>query len=133
MSTVGPVSGARSHHLGAQLSLVLLPEPFKRIAMDIVGPLPRSCSGKRFILVIYNCATRYPEVVALRIIDTNTVAEELVKFFARVGVSEILTDQGTNFTSQLLQDLYGLLHIKPIRTTPYHPQTDGLVSGSTTR
>ena len=103
-------------------------EPFKHIAMDIVGPLPRSSSGKKFILVICDYATRYPEAVALRSIDTNTVAEELVKFFARVGIpEEILTDQGTNITSQLLQELYRLLHIKPIRTTPYHPQADGLV------
>ena len=40
---------------------------------------------------------------------------------------EILTDQGTNFTSQLLAEVYRLLCIQPIRTSPYHPQTDGLV------
>ena len=40
---------------------------------------------------------------------------------------EILSDQGTNFMSQLLNEIYRLLHIHPIRTTPYHPQTDGLV------
>ena len=48
--------------------------------------------------------------------------------FTRVGIPpEILTDQGSNFTSQLLAELYRLLHIRPIRTSPYHPQTDGLV------
>lgn len=48
--------------------------------------------------------------------------------FSRVGIpKEILTDQGSNFTSQLLAELYRFLHIHPIRTTPYHPQTDGLV------
>ena len=36
-------------------------------------------------------------------------------------------DQGSNFTSQLLAELYQLLHVHPIRTSPYHPQTDGLV------
>ena len=52
----------------------------------------------------------------------------LVTLFARVGIpKEILTDQGTNFTSMLLQELYRLLHIRHIRTSPYHPQTDGLV------
>ena len=95
--------------------------------MDIVGPLPRSSSGKRFILVICDYATRYPEAVALRNIDANTIAEELMSFFSRVGVpEEILTDQGTNFTSQLLTEVYSLLQIKPIKTTPYHPQTAGL-------
>ena len=100
-------------------------EPFKRIAMDIVGPLPRSSSGKRFILVY---ATRHPEAIALRTVDANPVAEELLRVFAQVGIpEEILTDKGANFTSQLLAEVYRLLQIKPIRTTPYHPQTDGLV------
>ena len=108
--------------------LPIMDEPFRRIAMDIVGPLPRSNSGKRYILVICDYATRYPEAIALRSIDANAIAGELLSFFARVGVpEEILTDQGTNFTSQLLGEIHRLLQIKPIRTTPYHPQTDGLV------
>ena len=56
------------------------------------------------------------------------VAKELVHVFSRVGIpDEILTDQGTNFMSTLLEEMYRLLHVKKIRTTPYHPQTDGLV------
>ena len=56
------------------------------------------------------------------------VAEELIKLFSLVGIpKEILTDQGSNFTSQLLTEIYRLLHVHPIQTTPYHPQTDGLV------
>ena len=108
--------------------LPIIKEPFERIAMDIVGPLPRSQSGNRFILVICDYATRYPEAVPLRTINAENIAEELVKFFSRVGIpKEILTDQGSNFVSQLLTEIYRLLHIHPIRTTPYHPQTDGLV------
>ena len=110
------------------MPLPIIGEPFARIAMDIVGPLPRSRAGHRFILVICDYATRYPEAVPLRSIDAEHVAEELIKFFARVGIpKEILTDQGSNFVSQLLTEVYRLLHIHPIRTTPYHPQTDGLV------
>ena len=60
--------------------------------------------------------------------QSECMAEELVKIFSRVGIPrEILTDQGSNFTSHLLTEIYRLLHIHPIRTTPYHPQTDGLV------
>ena len=40
---------------------------------------------------------------------------------------EILTHQGSNFTSQLLAEVYRLLHVKALRTSPYHPQTDGLI------
>ena len=72
------------------IPLPIIDTPFKRIAMDIVGPLPRSSSGKQFILVICDYATRYPEAVALRSIEASRVAKEL---FARVGVpEEILTD-----------------------------------------
>lgn len=52
-------------------------------------------------------------------------------FFSRIGfLQEILTDQGTDFMSKLLDkcilDVYCLLGIKGLRTTPHHPQTDGL-------
>ena len=45
--------------------LPIISEPFSRIAMDIVGPLPRSHSGMKYILVIYDYATRYPEEIPL--------------------------------------------------------------------
>ncbi len=93
--------------------------------MDIVGPLPRSRSGNRYILVVCDYATRYPEAFPLRSTDAGSIAEELVNLFSRVGVpKEILTDQGTNFTSQLLTEIYRMLHVHPIRTTPYHPQAE---------
>ena len=64
----------------------------------------------------------------MRSIDTEHVAEELIRIFVRVGLpKEILTDQGTNFTSELLAEIYHLLHIGSLWTSPYHPQTDGLV------
>ncbi len=51
--------------------------PFKRIAMDIVGPLPRTVRGNKFILVICYYATKYPEAVPLKTIDSETVANEV--------------------------------------------------------
>ena len=108
--------------------LPVVSEPFSRIAMDIVGPLPRSRSGNRYVLVVCDYGTRYPEAVPVRTIDAVTVAEELMKLFSRVGIPrEILTDQGSNFQSQLLRELYRLLHIDALLTSPYHPQMDGLV------
>ena len=56
-------------------------EPFGPIAMDIVGPLPKNRSGKRYVLVICDYATRYSEAVALRSTDVEHVTEELVTVF----------------------------------------------------
>ncbi len=82
------------------IPLPVVGEPFDLTAMDIVGPLPRSRARHRYILVICDYATRYPEAVLMKSIDAEQVAEELVKFFSRVGIPrEILTDQGINFTS----------------------------------
>ena len=48
--------------------------------------------------------------------------------FSRVGiVREILTDQGSCFMSRVLKDLTSLLQIRHLRTSVYHPRTDGLV------
>jgi len=102
--------------------------PFERMAMDLIGPLPRSRKGNKYILTIVDYATRYPEAVALPSTEASRIAKELITLFSRVGIpEEILSDQGANFMSDLLQELYQLLHIRRIRTTPYHPQTDGLV------
>ena len=47
------------------IPMPIIGEPFKRIAMDIVGPLPKTSSGKQFILVVSDYATRYPEAFPL--------------------------------------------------------------------
>ena len=78
------------------VSLPIVNEPFSRIAMDIVGPQPRSRSGNKYVLVVCDYATRFPEAFPLRSIDAENVAEELVKMFARVRIpKEILMDPGT--------------------------------------
>ena len=117
----------RARDRAPMVPVPVVDEPFKRIAMDIVGPLNRSRSGNRYILVVCDYATRYPEAVALKSTEAVHVAEQLWKI-SRVGEpQEILTDQGSNFTSQLLKEVYRMIRVNPVRTSPYHPQTDGLV------
>uniref|UniRef100_A0A8C1LM62 Gypsy retrotransposon integrase-like protein 1 n=1 Tax=Cyprinus carpio TaxID=7962 RepID=A0A8C1LM62_CYPCA len=108
--------------------LPLMQVPFERIGMDLIGPLERSARGHRFALVLVDYATRYPEAVPLRTISAKSVASALFQLISRVGIpKEILTDQGTAFMSRTIRELYELLGIKSIRTSVYHPQTDGLV------
>lgn len=72
-------------------------------------------------------ATRYPEAVPLTNIHAETVVEALLRIFARVGFrQEIISDQGTQFTVDLTQQLWKLCGIKPIHSSTYHPQTNGL-------
>ena len=103
--------------------------PFERVAVDLVGPIdPMTNQKNRFILVIVDFATRYPEAVALKNIDTRTVAEALLGVFGRVGMpKEILTDRGSQFTSGMMKEVCRLLSLKQLTTTPYHPMCNGLV------
>lgn len=95
--------------------------------MDLVGPLPKSIAGFQYVLVI-DYATHFPKAVPLQSLTARTIADELIKLFTRVGLPrEILTDQGTNFTSQLLWQVCDVLGIKELRTSTYYPQTDGLI------
>jgi len=107
----------------------IIDTPFKRIAVDLVGPIfPATTRGHRYILTVVDYATRYPEAIPLKRIDTTTVAEALLSIFSRVGVpSEILSDQGTQFTANLMKEISRLLSVKQLTTTPYHPQCNGLV------
>jgi transposase InsO family protein len=96
--------------------------------MDIIGPLsPPSSEGHRYILSIVDMATRFPEAIPLKNIDTISVAEALVSVFARVGIPrEILSDRGAQFTSDLMGEIDRLLTIKPIFTTAYNPACNGM-------
>ena len=107
----------------------IVSEPFSRIAIDLVGPInPSSLRGHKYILTIIDMATRYPEAVPLRNIDTVSVAEALVEIFCRVGVPrEILSDRGTQFKSELMSEINRLLSIKALYTTPYHAACNGMV------
>ena len=73
-------------------------------------------------------ATRYPEVVPLKNIVTETVAEALLDMHSRVGVpEEVLSDVGTQFTSGCMKEVSRLLSIRKLTASPYHPACNGLV------
>jgi len=73
--------------------------------------------------------TRWPEAVPISSISAENVAKHFINsWIARYGVpSQVITDQGRQFESNLFQALAKRLGFKHIHTTPYHPQSNGLV------
>ena len=96
------------------------------VAVDILGPLPESDGGNSYILV---AGTRWMEAYAIPNQEAKTVADKLVnELFCHFSSPEQLhSDQGRQFESELLKEVCKLLNIHKTRTTPYHPQSDGLV------
>ena len=106
-------------------SMPLVSEPFAQVAIDIIGPLP-VCqeSGNSFILTIL--CTDYPEAIPLKQHTAADVAQALGTVFSRFGFpQQILSDQGSDFTSELMQVFLNEFSVHHIRTSPYHPQSNG--------
>ena len=109
------------------IPLPVISEPFKRIAIDIVGPLPVcSKSNNRFILTIIDMATHYPEAIVLPDHTSQRVAQALLSHFSRFGFpEEVLSDQVTDLVSELMQIFLNDFAITHIRASAYHPLTNG--------
>ena len=89
--------------------LPIMNEPFERIAMDIVGPLPRSRKGNQYILVICDYATRFPEAIPLRTTDAERGAEELIIFFQESSKKEISLKKTDGLVEKFNKALKALL------------------------
>ena len=107
----------------------LIDTPFKRVAVDIVGPIePRSDKKSRYILTMIDYATRYPEAVALPSIETERVAEALIAMFSRVGIpSEMLMEHESRITIEVMNEVSRLLSLQQLTTIPYRPYSKGPV------
>ena len=103
--------------------------PMEQVAMDVVGPLPLTEQGNKYIIVFSDYFTKWPEAYAMTDQKSETIAQIFVeKIVYRYGVPrKLLTDRGTNFLSNLMEDISKIFNITRIYTSPYHPQTDGLV------
>ncbi|CAM4703830.1 unnamed protein product [Caretta caretta] len=123
------VGKARDKGKAALRPLPIVEEPFQKVAMDIVGTLSKTTrSGKKYILVVVDFATRYPKAVPLASIEADTVADALLTVLSRVGFpKEVLTDQGSNFMSALLRCLWEKCGVRHDWASAYHPQSNGLV------
>ncbi|XP_043962798.1 uncharacterized protein LOC122825436 isoform X2 [Gambusia affinis] len=101
-------------------------EPFGRVIVDCVGPLPKSRSGNQFILTIMCASTRFPEAVPLRRITAPMITKALVKFFSVFGLPKVVqTDQGTNFMSRTFAQALKQLGVEHVTSSSYHPESQG--------
>ena len=110
----------------------LIDVPFKRVAINLIGPLtPTSSEGHRYILTMVDYASRYPEAIPLKGCTAKEIADALIPVFSHIGIpEEILTDQGRQFTANYMQELMNIMDIKHLVTSvtsTYHPICNGLV------
>lgn len=101
--------------------------PLERIQIDILGPLPETNRGNKFVAVVVDMYTKWPEAYALPDQEAETVAHTVMNdFICRFGCPRgVLSDQGHTFESRTFRGLCSMIGSIRQRTTPYHPQCDG--------
>ena len=103
--------------------------PWQKVAVDLVGPFPETIRGNKWVLVVMDHFTRWQDAIALPDATAPTVASTLdERIFCYMGLPEnIHSDQGAQFEGQLMSELCQLWKVEKTRTTPYHPQANGMV------
>src|SRR3954454_16324139 len=102
---------------------------FYQIGIDIVGPLPRTQRNKKYIVVAMDYLTKWPEARAISEATAEKVAEFIYEqIICQHGCPQIiLSDRGTHFNNKVVERLMRKFTINHLLSTPYHPQTNGLV------
>ena len=105
--------------------------PIEIVAADIMSPLPTTKNGNRYILVVSDYFTKWVEAYAITNQEATSVTHHLISnmFYHFSFPEQVHSDMGAQFESKVVKEMCKLLHIyvRKTHTTPYHPQSDGLV------
>ena len=101
--------------------------PFDKWGMDFIGPIDPPSNGKSYILVCTDYLTKWVELKAMNHAHDEKFVEFLYEeIFTHYGVpKELVTDQGAQFTSNLISELMKQYNIRHQKSSPYHPQANG--------
>ena len=113
------------------LSLFPAQAPLEYVAIDILGPLPKTTDGHRYLLCITDRYSKMVRTIPLKNITAATVAKAFCEHwvFHCGPPAHLLSDNGGQFTAKFFQDVCAILGIRKLFTTAYHPQTNGQVEG----
>ena len=103
--------------------------PWTHIAVDYIGPLPKTNKGNEYILVVIDRQTKAVEAFPTKSCDTFTTADKIIEgVICRHGLFEVLqSDRGSGFVSTVAANIYKQLGIKQIKTTAFNPKSNGVV------
>ena len=97
-------------------------KPFQRVHIDFAGPFLN-----RMYLVLVDAHTKWPEVIITNTTTSEWTVSALRSIFARFGIPEhLVSDNGSQFSSDFFQEFCSRNGIKHTFSAPYHPSTNGL-------
>ena len=102
---------------------------WERVAMDLLYMSVTTARGNRYVLVMVDCFSRWTEACPLPDKTAHSVADAFFnQVVCRFGMPSVIhSDQGREFENKIMQELCLLCGSHKTRTTPYHPESDGMV------
>ena len=108
---------------------LLVGQPFDRVGIDLIGPLTVTENNNRYIITATDYLTKWVEAKAIQRANADTTAQFIYEeIICRHGApKELLSDRGANFRAEMVEELYKRMSIHHKLSSPYHPQTNGLI------
>src|SRR5262249_15654136 len=102
------------------------PDRGEVLAVDLVGPLPRTSRGHTFILTTKDIATKWVTMHPLKNSSAANIVETLLlKVFLLTGIPRVIVaDNGSNISGNLMGQVCDRMGIKQSLTSVYHPQAN---------
>ena len=122
-------TGAPSFRNHWPLTPIIPLAPFAKWGIDFIGPIfPVGSRRNRYIVLATDYATKWVEARATPRNDASTAATFLFEqIMMRFGCPlELVSDRGTHFLNETIEQITDLYHIKHRKTTPYNPKANGL-------
>jgi len=102
--------------------------PFESVCVDLVGPLPKGKRGAKYLFTYICLSSRWPDAVPMRTASAAEAAQCFIEIISRTGIPlRVLSDRGTIFLSKLMSGVCEMLGIDTVATSPYRPQSNGVV------
>lgn len=118
-----------AHTNPAPLQPVPLPDGlWKKLGLDIVGPFDTATPACRYVITLTDYCSKWPELAFSPSATTDDVIQFLSSVFSRHGNPEnIVTDNGTQFTSVMFTSFLQNRGISHSRTSVYYPAANGAI------
>ena len=117
---------SRSISLRGGLQTIPLSWPFAVWGLDILGPFPQAPGGYRYLYIAVENFTKLAEVEAVRTIPAGSAIKFIKGLMSRFGVpNRIITDNGSQFTSNLFKTYCAYLGTQICYASVAHPRSNG--------
>lgn len=101
--------------------------PWEEVSIDILGPILDGQGVQKYVIVLMDRYSKWPETEVRENVDTEAVLRFLTKMFIREGIPRsILCDNGPQFTSEKWKAYLERNGIGSKHTSVYHPASNGL-------